>query len=104
RAYDVLKILRVRRQSRRPNRPVELSIVSSIVERQAVDAHMRLIEGHLFLRHILRKQMKPEDAIPYEVIFLAPRAGLVKGQPIVIPIRRQLYPIGGHALRGASVL
>jgi len=92
------------RQRCRPYRPVKLGVRSAVIERQTIRIHVGLIKLHFAFCHIWWEQMKPENRVPNQVVFLAPGACLIKCKPVVISIGRKIDPLACHVFCGAPVL
>ena len=53
-----------------------LVVLGAGIEREAVRQQLRLIIGDLVAGHAGRESVQTQDAIPHQVVFLAPRARL----------------------------
>ena len=69
-----------------PERPIELGVLLAVVQREAERVLLRLIEIHFFAANGIGEKIQAEDAIPNQIVFLAPSPGLVEGEAGVIAI------------------
>ena len=74
------------RQRGRPGDPVELRVEATAVERQAIRCLHGAIERHLLLPHRRGEQVEAEQAVPREVVLLAPGAGLLSATARLPPL------------------
>ena len=70
---------------------------------------VREIEGDFGVADFRREEVKAEDLIPDEVVFLAPGSRLVEGQlvvvaPAFISLDGHDLPLGGHVGGGVGVV
>jgi hypothetical protein len=86
------------RQARRPDAPVHLGVGLAIVQRQSITVLDLPVMGHFLARYGSREQVQAQDAVPHEVVLLAPRAGLVEGQSRVVVVGRHDDPAHGVLL------
>jgi len=100
---ESLEVVLVLCQRRRPEDPVELRVARPVVQGQPVGVLHLLVVFHLRAEHLCREQIETEKLIPHEVVFLAPRAGLVERQAVVIAVVGLLDPAGGKLLRQLRV-
>ena len=103
RICDGREVALIIRQSRGPNQPIELGVFGAIVERHSKWLLHRFVERQLLPRHFRRKEFVAQQLIPHQVIFLAPCAGFIERQPIVIAVAGHLRPLRGKIFREAAV-
>ena len=102
---DGLEVGRIFRKRCAPERPVGLRQVRAGIERHAVAQHHIPVVRDLLPRHRGRKDVQPQDAVPDEVVFLAPGPRLVEGQPVVVARRRPTFiQCAASALASAKYL
>src|SRR5271166_4285250 len=92
---ESIPVGRVFGQGGGPYLPVELGVGSAVVERQPVAVQVLEIEGDLGLAHTRREEAEPEDLVPYQVVLLAPGAGLVEGEPVMVCHPTNQRPVAG---------
>ena len=93
-----LKVSPVLRQGRRPECPIKLGVRLTIIERQAVEVHVFLIEIHFLAPGFRRPEVQAQNPIPGSVVFLTPTTWLVERQTVVIAVIRFLDPTRGKLL------
>ena len=79
----------------RPEYPVGLGICLAAVQRQSVFILLRQVIGDFRLSYLVREDVEIQKLVPYEIVFLAPGAGLVKCQAVMVTVTGHLYPLAG---------
>ena len=99
-----LEIRRGFGQGRAPERPVRLGQAGARVKRQTIILEHRLVEGNLPLGDLGREDVEAENAVPDQVVFLAPGVGPVEGEPVMVAFGGDLHPMLGVRLGQIMVL
>ena len=82
-----------------PKLPIKFRVGLAAVERQAVAVEVIFVKGNFLLRHFRREEVEAQNFVPNQIVFLAPGAGLVKGQAEMVAVTRHLHPALGELLR-----
>jgi hypothetical protein len=98
-----LKIILLAGDGGRPDNPVELGVFAAVVQRQTVGILNRAVVGHFLLGHGGGENIQIQQPVPDEIVLLAPGAGFVKGQAIVVAVIGHLHPLFGISFSGTAV-
>src|SRR6185503_10787561 len=71
-----------------PGDPIELGVFLSVVERQAVLVLNLLVIIEFLAQRCGREKVQAQDAVPNQIVFLAPRAGTIEGETEMVAVIR----------------
>ena len=97
------EVSRLLGERRGPERPVQLGVILPAVEWQPECILLRLVEVHLLAQHGAGEQVQAKNAVPDDIVLLAPGSRFLERQGGVAAVVRFLYPLVGELLCQLSI-
>ena len=101
---DGVELLGCGGECRGPYRPVEFGVACAAVEWETVAVEFFEVEGDFGFADGLGEEVVVEELIPDKIVFLAPGAGTVEGEFVVVAFLRHADPLFGHGFRCGLIL
>jgi hypothetical protein len=90
---QLLEIPAILGQSRRPDGPIRLGDFCAAVQGEAEEIGLPFVPGNFLLGDLSREDVQAKDAIPNQIVLLAPGSRFIKCQEGMIPPISNLDPI-----------